>query len=151
MAGTNAFHPLQAILDDDIAGMMGRLMQGVEVTDETLAIDLINKVGRQPAFYEEEHTKKWWKLEQYVPKSADRLTYPEWMEQGKKSALDYAKERMKNILATHEPLRLTHEQEQIVDDVLKEARDHYRKQGMISDGEWSEYQKVMGSKHHPYL
>jgi trimethylamine---corrinoid protein Co-methyltransferase len=151
MGSANAFHPLQAILDDDIAGMMGRFMQGVEVTDETLAIDLINRVGHAPGFFEEEHTKKWSKLEQYVPSSADWLTYPEWMEQGKKSALDYAKERMETILATHEPLRLSLEQEQIVDDVLQEARDFYRKKGMISDAEWAEYQKVMGSKHHPYL
>ncbi len=151
MGSANVFDPLQAILDDDIAGMMGRFMQGVEVTDETLAIDLINKVGRQPGFYEEEHTKKWWKLEQYLPKSADRLTYPEWMEQGKKSALDYARERLETILATHTPKRLTLEQEQIVDDVLKEARDFYRKKGMISDAEWAEYQKVMGSIHYPYL
>lgn len=151
MGSANAFHPLQAILDDDIAGMMGRFMQGVEVTDETLAIDLINRVGHAPGFFDEEHTRKWSKLEQYVPSSADWLTYPEWMEQGKKSALDYAKERMEKILATHEPLRLSLEQEQIVDDVLQEARDFYRKKGMISDAEWAEYQKVMGSKHHPYL
>ena len=151
MGSANAFHPLQAILDDDIAGMMGRFMQGVEVTDETLAIELINKVGHAPRFFDEAHTKKWWKLEQYVPRSADWLTYPEWLEQGKKSALDYAKERMEKILATHEPMRLSPEQEQIVDDVLKEARDFYRKKGMISDAEWAEYQKVMGSKHHPYL
>ncbi|MBN1507170.1 MAG: trimethylamine methyltransferase family protein, partial [Sedimentisphaerales bacterium] len=137
--------------DDDIAGMMGRFMQGVEVTDETLAIELINQVGYAPDFFDEEHTKKWWQLEQYVPRSADRLTYPEWLAQGKKSALDYAKERMENILATHEPMRLSREQEQIVQDVLKEARDFYRKKGMISNAEWTVYQKVMGSSHHPYL
>lgn len=93
-------------------------MQGVEVTDETLAIDLISQVGHAPHFFEEELTKKRWKLEQYVPNSADRLTYPEWLEQGKKSALDYAKERMEKILATHEPTRLSLEQEQIVDNML---------------------------------
>lgn len=45
------FHPLQAILDDDIAGMIGRFIEGIEVNDETLAIDLINDVGPIPGFY----------------------------------------------------------------------------------------------------
>jgi len=150
MGGTNAFHPLQAILDDDIAGMMGRFVRGVEVTDETLAVDLINTVGQAPRFFDEPHTKKWAELERYAPRSADWLAYPEWLEGGKKTALDHARERMEDILANHRPLRLSAQQEQIVDDVLKEARDFYRKKGMISDAEWAEYQAVMGSKTHPY-
>lgn len=151
MGSTNVFHPLQAILDDDIAGMVGRFIQGVEVTDETLAIDLIQKVGFVPEFRKEEHTAKWWKLEQYVPEVMDRLTYPEWLEKGKKGALDYAQEKMEAILSSHKPVRLTPQQEQVIDDVLKDARNFYRKKGMISDTEWGEYEKVMGSPNYPYL
>ena len=147
----DAFHPLQAILDDDIAGMAGRFMQGVEVNDETLAVDLINEVGHKPGFYSKEHTAKWSKREQFVPRSADRLSYPEWMAQGKKQALDYAKERMKNILATHEPSRLNQEHERIISETLEEARKNYRAKGLISEVEWDEYRKVMGSAQYPYL
>jgi len=32
-----------------------------------------------------------------------------------------------------------------VEDVLEEARNYYRKKGMISDPEWSEYMKVLSS------
>jgi trimethylamine--corrinoid protein Co-methyltransferase len=146
------FHPLQAILDDDVAGMIGRFIEGVEITDETLAIDLINEVGPIPGHYlDKAHTRKWWKLEQFMPRSADRLTYPEWMAKGKKNALDYAKERMDEILATHRPMPLTPEQEQAIEDVLKEAREHYRKEGMISDEDWEEYKGVMGKVHYPYV
>jgi len=98
--GELASHPIQAILDDDIAGMIGRFLESIQVTDETLAIDLINKVGPLPGFFlGEKHTREWWKKEQYVPKAADTLSYPEWESQGKKGALEYAKERMEEILA----------------------------------------------------
>jgi len=136
-------HPIQAILDDDIAGMIGRFIEGIDVSDEALAIDLINEVGPIPGHYlGKAHTRKWWKKEQFVPKSADRLTYPEWLKVGKKSCIDYAKERMEKILSTHkvDPL-LNDNQENDIESILKEARQYYRKKGLISSAEWASYKK----------
>jgi trimethylamine--corrinoid protein Co-methyltransferase len=125
-------HPVQAILDDDIAGMIGRFIEGEEVNEETIALELIEEVGPIPGHYlNTAHTRKWWQKEQYMPKAADRLTYPEWVAQGKKSALDYAKERMEEILATHEPEPLTPSQEEDLERILKEARKSYRERGLI--------------------
>jgi trimethylamine--corrinoid protein Co-methyltransferase len=150
--GELSFHPLQAILDDDLAGLVGRFLEGVEATDETLAVDLINEIGPIPGhFLGTGHTRKWWKEEQFVPRVADRLTYPEWMAKGKKSAMDYAKERTEEILTTHTPLALARDEEQAIEEILKEAREHYRSKDMISDEEWSEYQGVLGSPHRPYI
>lgn len=125
-------HPVQAILDDDVAGRIGRFIEGVEVTEETLAIDLIEEVGPIPGFYlDKRHTRKWWKKEQFVPKVADRLTYPEWLKKGKKSALEYARERMKNILATHEPKSLSEDQEKEIRKILEDARNYYKGKDMM--------------------
>jgi trimethylamine--corrinoid protein Co-methyltransferase len=116
-----------------------------------LAIDLINEVGPIPGFYlDKAHTRKWWKLEQFVPKAADRMTYPEWMMKGKKSALDYAKDRMEEILATHKPKPLAPEHEQAVEDALKDAREYYKKEGAISDEEWAIYMRSLGSPDYPH-
>jgi len=126
------FHPIQAILDEDIAGMIGRFMDGVEVNDETLALDLIKQVGPIPGSYlSTKHTRDWWKREQFVPKVADWLTYPEWMESDKKSALDYAKERMEEILTTHKPVPLTANQEEDIERLLEEEREYYRGKGLM--------------------
>jgi hypothetical protein len=48
---------------------------------------------------------------------------------------------MEEILATHKPKPLTPAQEQIVENMLKEAREHNRKEGLILDGEWTVYMK----------
>ena len=144
-------HPLQAILDDDIAGMVGRFIEGVTVSDETLAVDLINEVGPIPGHYlNTAHTREWWKKEQFVPRAADSLAYPEWKKTGKKGALDYAKERMEEILATHKPTPLTPGQEEEIERILKEAREYYRKKGLISDEEWAVYMKSLESVNYPY-
>ena len=121
-------HPIQAILDDDIAGMIGRFIEGIDVNDETLAIDLITKVGVYPGFYlSQEHTRKWWAKEQFIPKSADLSTLPEWLHEGKKTCIDHAKERMEKILATHKPTPLTPSQEADIERILEDARRYYKK------------------------
>jgi trimethylamine--corrinoid protein Co-methyltransferase len=149
--GELTHHPLQAILDDDVAGMVGRFLEGITVTHETLAVDLINKVGPIPGhFLNQEHTRKWWRQEQFVPKTADRLTYPEWMSSGKKSCLDYARERMQHILSTHKPIPLTPSQEQDVERILEDARNYYKHKGLISDEEMSAYRKSMKSPNYPF-
>ncbi|MFB0521284.1 MAG: trimethylamine methyltransferase family protein [Desulfatiglandales bacterium] len=149
--GELTHHPIQAILDDDSAGMVGRFMEGVTVNDETLAIDLIEEVGPIPGYFlDKEHTRKWWKLEQFVPKTADRLTYPEWMKAGKKSCLDYARERMEQILKTHKPKPLTPSQEKDVERILEEARKYYKQRGLITEEEMATYRESMRSPNYPY-
>ena len=138
--GELSYHPVLSILDDDVAGWIGRFLEGVTTTDETLAIDLINQVGHIPGHYlGTAHTREWWREEQWLPQSADLEAYPVWVRSGKKDALTLAQERMEEILATHKPTPLTLEQEQAVKDILQEARQFYRDRGTISDREWSAY------------
>ena len=121
-------HPAQAILDHDIAGMVGRFIEGEELTDETLAVDLIQQVGPVPGQYlAETHTSRWWRKEQYLPIAADRQAYPVWLTSGKKGALDRARERLDEILAKHHPKPLSESQEADLARILAEAREYYRK------------------------
>ena len=144
-------HPVKAILDDDIAGMVGRFLQGVDVCDETLAVDVIDAVGPIPGYFlNRAHTRQWWKKEQFVPQVADRLPLAEWVKGDKKKAIDHARERMGEILSTHKPKPLLAEQEQAIEDILKDARHYYRKKGIISDEEWAIYQEDLRSPNYPY-
>ena len=139
-----ASHPVQAILDDDVAGMIGRFVEGAEVNDDTLALELIHQVGPVPGHYlGTAHSREWWKKEQFLPKVADRLTYPEWKRTGKKRAFDHARERNEEILGTHKPKPLTAGEEQAIEDILKEARQYYRKKDLISDEAWAVYKKSL--------
>ena len=130
--GEYTFHPVQAVLDDDIANWVGSYLEGIEVNDETLAVDLIDEVGPIPGSYlNKAHTRKWWKTQQFMPKAAERSSYPEWMKTGKRTAIDYAKQRTEEILHSHKPVPLPKDQNVKVNDVLREAEDHYRKAGLL--------------------
>jgi len=45
------YHPVQSIIDDEIAGMLGHYVQGIQVDNETLALDVIRDVGPIPGHY----------------------------------------------------------------------------------------------------
>ncbi len=131
--GELSFNPELAILDDDMAGMIGRFIEGVDVNEETIALDLINSVGPVPGnFLDKRHTLNWWKGEQYTQKSADTLTYQEWKRTGKKDCIDYARERKKKILAEHKvSVPLTEEQNEEINNIIKEAEGYYKKLGKL--------------------
>ena len=146
-----ASHPVKAILDDDIAGMVGRFLRGIDVSDEALAVDLINEVGPMPGhFLSTEHTRRWWKKEQFLPALNDRSSFSEWVKAGKKTSFDMARERLDEIVGSHKPTPLTAQQEADIEEILKEAREYYRKKGMITDEEWSECQADSSSEGYPF-
>lgn len=143
---------MQAVIDDDIAGMLGRFLEEIEINNETLAVEVIDEVGPIPGHYlNRPHTRKWWKKEQFIPRSADRLTHPEWLRQGKKDCITLANEKCKELCTSHtvNP-SLTESQEQDIEKILKEAREYYKKRGLISDKEWDEYKKDIESPDYPY-
>ena len=122
-------HPVQAIMDDEIAGMIGRFLRGIEVSDESLAADLMKEVGAGPDFYlNKPHTRKWWRKEQYIPTVADDTMLDEWLRGGKKSIMKRAQEKMEEILATHKvSIPLSPSQDEEIERILAEAREWHRK------------------------
>jgi trimethylamine--corrinoid protein Co-methyltransferase len=127
-----AYNPILSIINDDVANIIGRTVEGFEVNDETMAVELIEAVGPVPGtFLNKTHTRVNWKKEYFVPKVADRLSYPEWLQQGKKSTIDRAKERMEEILAAQKPDPLTAQQDRDIEKILDDARNHYRKRGLL--------------------
>jgi trimethylamine--corrinoid protein Co-methyltransferase len=127
------YHPVQSVLDDDLAGAVGRFIQGVGVNDDTLALDVIQEVGPIPGhFLGTKHTRDWWKKEHFVPKSADRLSYPDWLHRDKRSCLDNARARVERILETHRPSKPLAEAEEVqLDKILEEARLYYKRKDLL--------------------
>jgi trimethylamine--corrinoid protein Co-methyltransferase len=135
-----------AIMDDDMAGWIGHYLEGPTVNHVTLALDVIDQVGPLPGhFLGTAHTREWYVKEHYLPKMVDVEPYQTWQTGGKKDMLTLAKEKMAEILAHHQPEPLESAQTQAIEDILKEAREFYRKQGIISQDQWEEYMRVLKS------
>jgi trimethylamine--corrinoid protein Co-methyltransferase len=127
-----AYNPVLAIINDDVANVIGRTVEAFDVNEETMALELIHEVGPNPgSFLGEKHTLTHWKKEYFLPVVADRLSYDEWINQGKKSIIDRACERMEKILSTHKPLPITAEHDKDIERILEDARKHYRNKGLL--------------------
>ncbi len=91
----------QMIMDCEIFGIICKMMEGVVVNEENLALDVIKEVGPGGNFLTQKHTRKHMhKL--WLHKLMDRRPYSEW-EKKRDGAKDWALERAKKILSTHQP------------------------------------------------
>ena len=125
-----AYSPILAIIDDDIAKTIGRIVEGFDVTDDLIGLDVISQVGSSGTFLSTKQTRQYWKSEDYIPKIFDKTTYQEWINTGRKTVVDKAKEKYEEIISTHKPVPLTPEQDKEIDRILKEATEYYRKKGL---------------------
>jgi len=124
-------HPVAAILDNDVAKMIARLVDGINITDDTLGCDVINETGPVPgSFLNHKHTRDWWKKEQVLPDMFSRLSYPEWVGTGKKDIISRAREKYDKIIATHEFPVLSPEQEKELEEIKKAAKLDLEKKGV---------------------
>jgi len=92
----------QLLLDCEIFEMLQHLAAGIAVDEERLAVEVIDAVGPGGHFMEQEHTRAHMR-EIWQPKLLDRMPFEEWKGAGRPTALHRARERAREILATHEP------------------------------------------------
>ncbi|MCF8068744.1 MAG: trimethylamine methyltransferase family protein [Desulfobacterales bacterium] len=94
----------QLVIDDEIAGMCKRVVNGVEFDDERMGVELIKEVGIGGNFLAQKHTMKYLAEEQSRSTIFDRRVRDSWVKRGAKNLEQVAKEKAKEILATHEPM-----------------------------------------------
>ena len=102
---TSGSHPL-LVLDDELCGLALRLARGIEVSEETLAVELIKEIGWQGHYLDQLHTAQHYRREHYLPRLLRRESREIWESKGSKTALDLARERVRELLAKHRPREL---------------------------------------------
>jgi len=108
------------VIDDTICGMAERLIRGVDVNDDTLALDAIRRVGAGGHFLGDKHTVEWFNKELFIPSElVDRLDLKLWKEQGSKDTFTRAKEIAHRIIRDHKPEPLPPDVEKDLDNVTR--------------------------------
>ncbi len=112
----------QLVICDEIINYIKRFMQGVEVSEETLALDLIDEVGHEGDFISTDHTLQHFRDDWY-PNLFDRNDFGGWQAAGGKTLRQKAQERIEEILspAGHQPEPLPPDVQQRIDEVVNLA------------------------------
>lgn len=116
----------QFAISDEICSMVKRIARGVRVDKDTIALDIIEKVG-----HEKNHlnvtealrfTKKYVMQEHWQPGITDRSPRSEWEKSGSKDIIQRAREKIKKILSTHNVKPLENDVERKMIEIIKERR-----------------------------
>lgn len=115
------------VLDDAVCGEVKRILSGVDVDEETLAVKVIEAAGHKGAYLSHPHTLKHFRREAFVPPQFWRGPRASWDSRGHKDIVDAAKRRAEEILREHEvavPLDADVEREmgEYIKDVLRRSK-----------------------------
>ena len=91
------------VMNDEIIAMTRRVMRGVEVSDDTLMLDLIDRVGPGGEFLSTKETARRCRAEIWTPTLMDREPWVSWEAAGGATMRDRVRARVREILATHQP------------------------------------------------
>jgi trimethylamine--corrinoid protein Co-methyltransferase len=117
------------VIDNEIISMAERIVRGIEVNPETLALDLIRKVGPDGNYIAERHTHRHFRKEHFIPKLAERNKRDSWEACGRPDMRTAARKEAKRILAAHKPRevdeRLSAELDRYVETVSARTLDDF--------------------------
>ncbi len=99
--GSRIWSFAEMMMDAEIFSIIHKMMQGIVVNDDTLALDAIAAVGPGGNFLAQKHTRQHMR-DLFLPQFMDRRPYNEW-ESKKDDGRDWALSKARKILAEHQP------------------------------------------------
>ena len=115
-----AFDYAKLIMDHECIGHIRKMLEGVRVDSETMALDLIHEIGPGGTFLTHDHTLERTRT-QSIAKLFDRQTRKAWMESADgKDLTERAYARAMDILKTHQPPALLDGAAETIDGLVVE-------------------------------
>jgi len=119
----------QTVMDDEIIAMARVVERGVEVSEETMAVDQIKNVGPGGHYLYEDHTMKWFR-NHWMPTLMDRNSYENWESQGRKTMKDRIIEKTRDLIKNYAGPRdkVPEKADQEIEKILQEAEERIKKE-----------------------
>jgi trimethylamine--corrinoid protein Co-methyltransferase len=114
------------VLVDEIIGMTARFMRGVQVSRETIMMDLIEKVGPGGTFINQPESVSLCRREAWVPSVFDRNSYHLWSSSGSPTVEDIISKKVHKILNSHRPALLPSGVDTKLSEILMKAEARER-------------------------
>jgi trimethylamine--corrinoid protein Co-methyltransferase len=110
----------QLVAMNEVAGLVKRFMDGVEISPETIGLDVIDEIGPAGHYLEHEHTYKHFR-DNWVPKLFDRASHEEWELDGSRTLGDRANAVVREAFETHEPETLDQDVAEALEVIIQKA------------------------------
>ena len=91
------------VMDVEVLTILQRMLAGMPVNEETLAIDTIREVGPGGHHFANSHTLKHYESAFYMPETFDVNSFEQWNAAGELSSADVAKTKAADLLGCYQP------------------------------------------------
>jgi trimethylamine--corrinoid protein Co-methyltransferase len=112
----------QLAICQEIVSWIEAFFRGIEVSDETLALDLIAQLRDEGNYLQTEHTLEHYR-DRWYPKLLGRDAYESWLDKGGKDLGARAAEFVEQILAEHQPEPLSDPAKKQLRRIVQEAQN----------------------------
>jgi len=114
------------VMCDEVVGMARHILRGITVTPETLAVDVIERVGPGGHYLTQEHTRQHFRAEVWLPTLMDRRMRRTWEADGRQTMADRVRAKVRDILEHHEPMPIPPDVESRLKEVIAQADERHR-------------------------
>ena len=111
----------QLLIDAEIVRMIRRILQGIPVNKETIALDVIQKVGPAGNYLAERHTLKYMRQELSTTNLINRKMRDNWEAAGAKDMAQAANDKALEILKNYKPTPLPADVAKRIHDIVEEG------------------------------
>ncbi len=111
----------QVVICDEVIDWLRTSMAPLEITEKTLALDVIDEVGPDGSFMETDHTLENFRSRWY-PRLFERWDFGGWQDRGGQDLGERAAERVQEILEEHVPDALAEDLRRRLSDIAQAAR-----------------------------
>jgi trimethylamine--corrinoid protein Co-methyltransferase len=125
LASGLTFSFAQLVICDEIVSWIKTFVNGIEISDETLALDLIAEYRDQGPWLESDHTDRNFRRRWY-PDLFERADYETWLERGGQDLGQRAVKRVETLLEEHRPEALPEDVQQELEGIIVRAGDRPR-------------------------
>jgi trimethylamine--corrinoid protein Co-methyltransferase len=105
LGAATAFSPQQLVMDTEIFSWNAFIAAGIQVDDETIALDAIHQVGIGGNYLGQRHTRRHMK-EVWRPRLLDRTMWDAWIASDREGAYEKATALAEQLLAEHKHVPL---------------------------------------------
>ena len=113
-------------IDNELAVMVSRGLNGIDVNEDTIALDQIKSAvinnNRDSLFLGMRHTAENIKKELYIPKLSERGTRNSWLKKGAQDIFSKAQSRVEHILKNHKEYEMNPILEKKIDNYIIEVK-----------------------------
>jgi trimethylamine--corrinoid protein Co-methyltransferase len=121
LASNTVFSPEQAMIDLEMAAALNKLLDGVEVTDESLYLDLIQKKGIGANFFDDEHVAANFRKILWLPELLDRSPAVCGKIDRSKDIVACAYNKWQKVLKDSQPYHLDKDKEKEIDKIVEKG------------------------------